>query len=216
MEHNNKNLALSEILDNITLNLATIDFATTEETLQATRKVLKIIDQIAQKMNIPSLRALSHWMLLSTEQNDSNAEQIKELCFSGSYFNWIEILSSLLQTEDRSLLEKLQSNLDNPNWFIKPSSILLKDLFEWLDTATDIQSEPELEKPELLVLTAKENSLANYDDKPHPHIYKEVELDIVDKNYCNTPNTEILKQLEYKPASGSIEAEKKVATTKKL
>jgi len=216
MEQNNKNLALAGILDNITLNLATIDFATTAETLQATRKVLKIIDQIAQEMNIPSLRALSHWMLLNTEQNDSNARQIKELCFSGSYFNWIEILSSLLQTEDQSLLEELRKNLSNPTWFIKPSSILLKNLFEWLDTTTNIQSESELEKPELATLTVKESPLANYDDKQQPHIYKEIELDIADKNYCNMPNTEILNQLEYKPVSESIEAEKKGSYYKEI
>lgn len=172
MEYNN-NLVLAELLDNITLNLTNIDFSSTEEVLQASIKVLNIIDQASQNMNIPSLRALSHWMLLNTEKSDSNTDSIKELCSSGSYFNWIEILSSLLQTKERSLLEELQNNLNHPNWFIKPSNILIKDLIEWVKATTDIQSKVELEKP---AITDKDNSLGNNSDKSHSRVYKEIEL----------------------------------------
>ena len=212
MEHNNKNLALAGLLDNITLNLANIDFSSSEEVLLASRKVLNIIDQAAQKMNIPSLRALSHWMLLNTENDDSNTDSIKELCSSGSYFNWIEILSALLQTEEQSLLKELQNNLNHPNWFIKPSNILITDIIEWIETTTNIQAEAELEN---LTTTGKDSSIANDDDKSHPRVYKEIELDIVDKNYCNTPNTEILKELQYK-SEVAIENQKKGSYYKEI
>ncbi len=172
MEQINKNLALAELLDNITLNLTNIDFSNSEEVLQASIKVLNIIDQVAQKMNIPSLRALSHWMLLNTEKNDSNADSIKELCSSGSYFNWIEILSSLLQTEEQSLLDELQKHLNHPNWFIKPSNILITDLTDWIETTTNIQAKVELENS---ATTDKDNSLANNNDISHA--YKETELE---------------------------------------
>jgi len=140
----NNNLALAEVLDTITLELCTLDLSSAEIGLPIAKKTLKHIDHIAKEMEIPSLRALTHWMLLNTEEDANNSENtstdIKELCASGSYFNWIEILSALLQTEDQSLVQELQQSLTSPNWPIKPSSILQKELFEWIEATTSINA----------------------------------------------------------------------------
>lgn len=137
---NNNNFELADVLDDIALSLSIMDFTSPKETLLTADKTLRDVDQLAKKMEIPSLRALCHWMLLNTEQCDKNEAAIQELSLSGSYFNWIEILSAQLRSDDQSLLQDLYDSLNSPKWFIKPSSILLNDLIKWLAKTTNTQA----------------------------------------------------------------------------
>lgn len=202
MKQNNKNdnskVALINTLDNIALNLANLDLsADYNNILGVTIKILKHIEHLAQKLEIPSLRALTHWMLLNTEETDSNSEIIKELCISGSYHRWIEILSLALQNPDKLLLDELQNSLSQPRWSIKPSKILLNDLLEWLKTTSSSDAQESNIAQAEQIKPPEDNSksvLPDYEEEAHPHIYKEIELDVLQKNYCATPDAGFTKK----------------------
>ncbi len=132
--HNNNNNAIADELDEIASVLSRIDVEDSIESVANASNEIAYLDTVAQKAEVPELRALSHWMMLNIELDSENQEQINTLFREGSYYNWMNILSSLLRQYDQSLLPQIYKALTDPNWLVKPSAPLLRNLAGWIES----------------------------------------------------------------------------------
>lgn len=196
MQHNNNNVIANE-LNNIILSLADTDSENISDSLEVIDNKISHLEQLSQEMNIPELRALTHWMMLNIELDNDNKEQVTTLLENGSYYKWMEILSMLLQSYDQSLLPIIYKALTEPNWLVKPSAPLLRNLASWIESvkiSTDSSdtlssnSSEELNNTSDTNVNNEQSSTELLDDIEHTdkYIFEDIESAILEKNYKDT------------------------------
>jgi len=201
MQHNNNNNAIANELNSIITSLADIETESISESLEIVESKISHLELLSREMNIPELRALTHWLMLNTELDANNEAQISALIEDGSYYNWMDLLSMLLQDYDQTLLPTIYKALTEPKWIIKPSAPLLRNLASWIETSkissinqanisgdeSSITDADDIDKE----LSAETESLANQESSTdleftNKHIFEEVDSTILEKNYADT------------------------------
>jgi len=214
MQHNNNNNnAIANELNNIITSLADIEADGISESLEVVESKISSLEHLSQELNIPEFRALTHWMMLNTELENNNEAQITTLIEDGSYYNWMDVLSTLLQNYDQALLPIIYKTLTEPNWIVKPSAPLLRNLASWIETArvsSNIQtaivyedesfitnaSDTDEESSTEIKSSAETKSVEDQDSSTdvksstdieftNKHIFKEVESAVLEKNYAD-------------------------------
>jgi len=211
MLYNNKNnLTLAYELDDVLLNLSSLCLEEPKEAVINIKSQLRRVDTISQELETPELRAVSHWMLVNLEYDESNKEQFIELLHSNGFSNWVSILASILREYNQSLLPELYNTLVNPNWLIKPSIPVLKSFAKWIDstkkdsgTLANTSTEAEAESDTNSVESINQNtefsestdnkSLSPVTETEQKHVFEEVDATILEKDY-NSNATNILRQ----------------------
>jgi len=193
MQHtNNNNNVIANELNSIIISLADMKTDSVSESLKVIENKISLLEHLSHEMDIPELRALTHWMMLNTELDDKNKNQISILIDDGSYYNWMDILAMLLRNYDQSLLPVIYKTLTEPKWIVKPSPPLLRNLATWIDTARALASnQTEVEQDELIISDINTDESSLDIDLSNKHIFEEVETSVLEKNY---ENSEILKQ----------------------
>ena len=164
MQHNNNinnNASIAFQLKEIASELSTLDSSNLSQSIAKIEAELLRIDVIANENSITALRAVTHWMTLNTEITSDNEDRIQILLEENSYVTWIEVIASLLEVYDQSLLPILHQSLTNPNWLIKPSAPILKSIAVWIE-GSKIKNQTQEEHSDLNVISQDENS--NTDD----------------------------------------------------
>ncbi len=184
--HNNNNIANE--LKEIALCLSNIDTKNTDTAIKDSSNEIDYLDTIAQEVDAPELRALSHWMMLNLELTPENEGQILILLEEGSYFNWMNILSSMLRQYDQSLLPEIYKALTAPNWLVKPSAPLLRNLAGWIEASktesTFIEeslTETIEEEYQTALLEKKSLSSDLNIDLEQKHVFEDIDLADPDK-----------------------------------
>lgn len=211
MQHKNNNIAIAEALESITSSLSKLDVQDSSGSIAKIEGEIAHLDIISQETNAPELRALAHWTMLNIEQEPTSNDLISALLENGSYYHWMEILSSLLREYDQSLLPKIYKALTEPKWVVKPSAPLLRNLAGWIEVSKNA-SEPDILSDELIINDEqKEFSDQNTETTSEinvtpPHVFEEVEVSVLEKNYCGTNN--VPKEFNDTTDSHSLETEK--------
>ena len=197
MQHKNNNNVIANELNTIIKSLADdTDSKNISVSLEVIGQKISHLETFSQEMGIPELRALTHWMMLNIELDNNNEEQISSLLEDGSYYNWMEVLSMLLQSYDQSLLPIIYKKLTEPNWLVKPSAPLLRNLASWIESSRSsnervntfsaidtLNTETKDEITEDENTTDYESPSSTDLDQSHKHIFEKVESRILEKDY---------------------------------
>ncbi len=194
--HNNNNIAKE--LEEIALCLSNIDTKNTDTAIQDSSNEIDYLDTIAQEVDAPELRALSNWMMLNLKLTPENKDQVLILLEEGSYFNWMNLLSSMLRQYDPSLLPEIYKALTAPNWLVKPSAPLLRNLAGWIEAskaeATFIEQSltDTIEEEYQSALSEKKPLSSDLDiDPEQKHIFEDIDLtDQDEEEHISSDSTE--------------------------
>jgi len=222
MQYNNENnLSIAIELGYSALQLTKLETDNTQETLNTIENVLSRIDLLAKEKDAASLRALSHWMTLNTEYSEKNKEKYQALLQNNSYTNWLITLAQLLRDFDQALLPVLHDSLTKPDWPISPSTPLLKSIAGWiLETRVDnkdveIESESaitEFNETDVTETTSPDlkttQETASEDDFIGRHVFEEVDMDILEKEYSSEDADLLKKELPVHDDTLIIETDK--------
>ena len=196
---NNKALAEKIIaVNSILTSLSPVDISNEGDTIvdlvSNVEQQIAQIDSIAQEYDAPDLRALSHWMMLNLELDEDNQEQISELINTGSFSNWLELISAILGEFNQALLPDLYNSLVKPNWLMKPSIPILKNFAKWIDT-TKVSTPNEVNTDVIIIKddkaeasssndTETQNEITTDESEPNNFVFEKVDKSILEKDYA--------------------------------
>jgi len=138
---NNNNIA--DQLDTISKQIRDLDSTDISVSATQIQTAYLEIEKVAREYELTTLLALVHWVNLNTELEKENTDQVTGLIKTNSYSNWIDVLVNILNSYNDNLRPALHHSLTSPEWIVKPSTILLKDVALWV-TTLKLESEEEL------------------------------------------------------------------------
>ena len=168
MQQHNKNKIIADELEAISQKIISLDKENVTDSISEIHDFHKEIEEIARNHDLTTLLAVVDWVDLSTELDDDNSTKIENLLATDAYSNWLNVVIDLLKDYNDNLRPVIHQSLTSPEWIVKPSTILLKDIASWIAT---IKAENESDQSSI------ENDTISEDESGNDNIHSNSELE---------------------------------------